>query len=259
MSERPTYIASDAHLGATTPDREAFFIDWLRWAGERAGCIVLNGDLFDFWYEYRSVIPRGHTRLLGLMAEITDSGIPLHLMGGNHDWWLGDYFSGELGVTVHQEPVVLSLSGFRTLVAHGDGLGRGDLGYRALRLVLRGRLTRWAFRWLHPDLGASLARFVSKTDRRVQAPEEGWQDARSEFLEAWGREALERNPELDIVTVGHTHEPREVEVAPRRWFFNTGDWIHHHTFLTLEPGGSPQLRAWTRSGPVSLPARSRES
>jgi UDP-2,3-diacylglucosamine hydrolase len=247
MSEAPVYIGSDAHLGAASPEMEAAFHRWLEFAGERAGLIFINGDLFDFWFEYGSVIPRGHTRTLGLLARIVDAGVPVHLMGGNHDWWGGRYLTDEVGVTFHRDPVRMTLAGHRCLVAHGDGLGRGDLGYRLLRLILRGRFTRFAFRWVHPDLGAAIARGVSRTETRL--PDDHPRIvARSEALEGWARDTLLEDESLDAVFLGHTHLPRRVEVAPGRWYVNTGDWVRHGTWAVLEPGHPPRLETWDEAG-----------
>lgn len=254
MSDKPVLVASDVHLTPESRDRAEPFLQWLAWAGDHASRIILNGDVFDFWYEYGSVIPRGHTRLLGLLAEITDSGVPVDFMGGNHDWWVGDYFTGELGVTVHRDPVVLDLGGFRTLLAHGDGLGSGDLGYRFLKLLLRGRATRWAFRRLHPDWGTWIARKVSMTETRTEEPHEA-HVSRARFLERWAREALAEDPDLDLVILGHTHIPALVEVEPGRWYANAGDWIHRRSFLELGPDGEgPRLLQWSQGAPVSLRA-----
>lgn len=242
----PIYISGDVHLGAVPAEREASFRRWLDHAAASAAGIVLNGDLFDFWFEYRSVIPRGHTRVLGALAAAVDAGVPVTLMGGNHDWWGGSYFEEELGVTFLRDPTVLELAGRRTLLAHGDGLGRGDVAYRLLRGVLRGRLTRWAFRWLHPDLGARVAKTVSKTaDRELDADEK----RRAAALHAWGVERLRVDPSLELVVIGHSHVPIREEVSPGRWYVNSGDWVTHRTYVTVEPGQPPRMMEWEVSGP----------
>src|SRR5262245_2810530 len=205
----PVYISGDVHLGAVPKEREAAFVRWLEHAAASAERIVLNGDLFDFWFEYRSVIPRGHTRVLGALGAAVDAGVPVTLVGGNHDWWGGSYFEDEIGVTFLRDPVEIDLAGRRTFLAHGDGLGRGDLKYRMLRWMLRGRPTRWAFRWLHPDLGARVAKRISKT--------EGWRPTedekrRAEALEEWGVAKLRAQPRLEMIVIGHTHIPALREV-----------------------------------------------
>ncbi len=248
MLPSPVYIASDMHLGATSNEMECAFRGWLEFAAERAGLIFLNGDLFDFWFEWGTVIPLGHTRVLGTLARIVDEGIPVHLMGGNHDWWGGRYLTEEIGLTFHRDPVRLDLAGFKTLVAHGDGLGSGDLGYRILRAVIRSRASRVAFRCLHPDLATALAQKVSRTEARHGA-EGGRSPAtnrRSEELEVWARDRLLHDTELDLVLLGHTHEPSMVEVAPGRFYVNSGDWLAHASYVVLDEGAPPRLEFWRR-------------
>ncbi|MGD2070324.1 MAG: UDP-2,3-diacylglucosamine diphosphatase [Gemmatimonadota bacterium] len=247
MARGPVHLASDVHLGAVPRETEIAFVRWLEHSGERADEVVVNGDLFDFWFEYRHAVPRGHTRVLGALAALVDAGVPVRLMGGNHDWWGGSFLEDEIGVTFHRDPVVLDLAGHRTFLAHGDALGQGDLGYRMLRLVLRGRLTRWAFRWLHPDVGAGIARRVSHTEITAADPTRRDQ-ARSEVLEDWGVAKLEAEPDLDLVVLGHTHVPRLRQVGPGRWYVNSGDWVYHRSYLVLSEGEPPRLSEWEESG-----------
>ena len=249
---RPVYLSGDVHLGAVSAERERAFLRWLEHAGATADQVILNGDLFDFWFEYRSVIPRGHTRALGALAALVDAGVPVTLMGGNHDWWGGSYLEEEIGVTFLREPEQGRLAGRNVYLAHGDGLGRGDLGYRALKLLLRGRVTRWAFRWIHPDLGAGVARRVSKTEERGLTRDE---KARSAALHAWGVSKLRSEPGIDLVILGHTHIPVLEEVDPGRWYVNAGDWVLHHSYLVLEHGRPPRLAEWEVSAPAGQPPR----
>jgi UDP-2,3-diacylglucosamine hydrolase len=246
MPSSSVFLASDVHLGVVSRQREREFIRWLEYAAAQAGELIINGDLFDFWFEYRHAVPRGYSRVLGAIARIVDAGVPVRMMGGNHDWWGGAVLEDEIGVTFHRHPVRLNLAGRTTFLAHGDGLGRGDLGYRALRLLLRGRMTRWAFRWLHPDLGAALARRVSATDPGGECPSPS-QRRRAKELESWARSTLSEDPDLDLVVLSHTHLPDLVEVEGRRWYVNTGDWVHHRTFVILEEGERPRLEEWDGS------------
>jgi UDP-2,3-diacylglucosamine hydrolase len=239
----PVFIVSDIHLGVVSRERERAFVRWLSELGRTASELIINGDLFDFWFEYGSVIPRGHTRVLGALASLVDGGTPVRLMGGNHDWWGGSFLEEEIGLTLHRDPVVLDLAGWRTFLGHGDGLGRGDLGYRLLRSMLRGRVTRWGFRWLHPDLGARIANRVSLTEEHLRTPSRN-QKHRSELLEAWAVEKLRADPELDLVVLGHTHIPRFVQVEPSRYYINSGDWLSHSNYVVLRAGEPPALEDW---------------
>lgn len=244
MASRPVYLASDVHLGAIPPSGEEAFLSWLARVPDEASGLILNGDLFDFWFEYRwGGVPRGHDRALESIREVVSAGVPVTLMGGNHDWWGGRYLRDEIGVEFLQDPVVREYAGYRTFLAHGDGLGKGDLGYRIMRLVLRGGLTRFGFSLLGPGLGGWVAGRVSKTDERLGAPTPEDQ-ARAEALAQWAAGVLERDPSLDLVALGHTHVPMLKEVGPGRWYLNTGDWVHHRSYAVLEEGRPPRLLTW---------------
>jgi len=242
MPDRPVYLASDVHLGAVPGAREEAFLAWLHRAGDLASTVVINGDLFDFWFEYRAGIPPGYDAVLGALGDVVRAGTPVTLMGGNHDWWGGRYLREEIGVEFLQEPVVRSYAGLRTFLAHGDGLGKGDLGYRALKLLLRGRVTRFAFSLLGPDVGGRIAERVSATEGRGE-PTPGDME-RSRALESWALAKLDECPELDLVVLGHTHIPLVREVAPGRWYVNAGDWVEHTTYVVLEEGNPPRLVTW---------------
>lgn len=249
MQGPPIYLASDVHLGVAPPETERAFLSWLDHCGTEASRVIINGDLFDFWFEYRSVIPRGHTRILGALSALVDSGVPVILMGGNHDWWGGDFLTTEIGVDFLQEPTVLELQGKKTLLAHGDGLGSGDLGYRFLRSVLRGAAARLAFRWLHPDVGARVARRVSKTGLETEGQLEK-QMARAAFLESWAIEQLSAAPDLHMVVLGHTHLPVLREVFPARYYLNAGDWLVHKSYAVLSGSEAPKLLEWESGRPL---------
>ena len=245
---KPVLIASDAHLGAAPPEQERAFVRWLERAGESASRIILNGDVFDFWFEYRWGTTRGHERVLELLRRIVAGGVPVTLVGGNHDWWGGAHLRGAVGVELQQDPQIRELGGRRTLLAHGDGLGRGDGGYRLLRGVLRGRPTRWAFGMLPPRVGDRIARGVSRTEQKW----EEWgprQEARSRALAEWAEARLLADPELELVVLGHTHRPLLREVRAGQWYVNTGDWVVHRSYVVLERGRPPRLLEWDGGAP----------
>ncbi len=264
MSTARCFVTSDVHLGAIPPSGAGAFHAWLRWAAQRSEVLVINGDLFDFWFEYGSVIPRGYARTLGLLAELVDQGLTIHLLGGNHDWWGGSMLTEEIGVVFHRDPVILDVGGRRCLFAHGDGLGQGDLGYRMLRWTLRSPVTRSLFRWLHPDIGAAVARRVSRTEIRQNAPSlnAGYGEgvagdrtppapsSRGPQLRRWARDQLLADATLHDVFLGHTHDPVRQEVAPGRFYINSGDWLHHYSFVDLPGNGMPpELFHWSGSAP----------
>lgn len=230
-------------MGAAPPAHERAFLEWLDFAGAEASHIVVNGDLFDFWFEYRWGITRGHDELLGKLRAIVDAGVPVTLMGGNHDWWGGRYLTDEIGVEFLHAPVTRELAGHQAFLAHGDGLGAGDWGYHVLKTVLRSPVTRFGYELFPISVGDRIARGVSNTQERWNQ----WgpaQESRSAALEAWAVEKLTREPELDLVLLGHTHLPMVREPVPGRWYVNSGDWVFHQTYVTLSPGEPPRIDDW---------------
>ena len=243
MASRPVFLTSDVHLGAVPAETEESFHRWLEHAAARASEIVINGDLFDFWFEFRSGIPKGHTRTLDLLTGIVAGGVPISLMGGNHDWWGGTHLTDKVGIRFYQDPLVRDLAGRRTLIAHGDGLGRGDLGYRMLRWVLRSPLTVGAFRQLPTTLGDWLADRVSRTETRGESGHRP-SPVRAAELRTWALDQLDRDPTLELIALGHTHQPELLEPHPDRWILNSGDWVYRRTYVVLSKGEPPRILDW---------------
>jgi UDP-2,3-diacylglucosamine hydrolase len=242
MRERLDYIASDIHLGATGREKERRFVSFLEHVGRDGRTLLLAGDLFDFWFEYGEVVPGRHFRVLAALAALVDAGVPVTLLGGNHDGWGGRFLRDEVGVAFHAGSVRLELGGRPALAVHGDGLGSGDVGYKILKAVIRSRPAVAGFRVLHPELGTRLARSVSKTAEHAAA---GRVDtARAAAIEGWARGALAAAPELAWVVCGHTHQPAIVEVEPGRYYLNAGDWLVHDSYITVDGGGVPRLERW---------------
>ena len=244
MGSKPVFLISDVHLGAVSRETEEAFRRWLLHVKESGSRLIINGDLFDFWFEYRRVVLGEHVRVLASLADLVDCGVPVLLMGGNHDWWGGDFLRNHIGVDFRRDPARIQVKGKSVLVAHGDGLGSGDIGYRVLRLVLRGRFTRWLFRWLHPDLGARLADWVSGTNSNPDPGHIAASHGRMAFLSGWAAEQLRDDPTLDIVALGHAHMPVVDEVAPGRYYVNSGDWVLHRSYVTIDESGKPVLHEW---------------
>jgi UDP-2,3-diacylglucosamine hydrolase len=240
---KPVLLASDVHYGAAPPEHQRAFLDWLDFAADTASAIIINGDLFDFWFEYRTGITRGHDAVLARLRHIVASGLPLTLVGGNHDWWGGRYLTEDIGVEFLHAPSTRDIAGHRAFLAHGDGLGDGDYGYLVLKGVIRSPLASFAFRMLPPPIGDGIAGLMSNTQDRWDQ----WgpaQKTRSAMLERWARQKLEREPELRLVLLGHTHLPLVREVAPGRWYVNSGDWVFHQSYVTLVEGEAPRLDDW---------------
>ncbi|HEX7049446.1 MAG TPA: UDP-2,3-diacylglucosamine diphosphatase [Longimicrobiales bacterium] len=240
--QRPDYIASDVHLGAVPAETERRFVRFLEHVGAEAGSLLLVGDVFDFWFEWGATVPGKHFRVLAALAAVVDAGVPVTLMGGNHDAWGGRFLRDEVGVAFHADTWRTELGGRPALVAHGDGVGRGDLRYRMLKAVLRSRPAILAFRALHPELGVRLARAVSSTEAKADG--DGAARGRARYIEEWARGRLREEPELSFVVCGHAHLPAVVEVGSGRYYLNSGDWIRHDSFIVVAPGAPPVLRRW---------------
>jgi UDP-2,3-diacylglucosamine hydrolase len=242
---RPDYIVSDIHLGAVPRTTERAFVSFLEHVGDAAAQLLIAGDLFDFWFEYGTVIPGKQFRVLAALAKLVEAGVPVTLAGGNHDAWGGRFLREEVGVTYHAEPFHMELGGRRALVAHGDGLGKGDLKYRLLKSVLRSRATVLGFRALHPELGLRIAAAVSSTE--AKAENDPAVQGRARFLTDWAGARLAEDATLAFVVCGHAHLPVVDEVGTGRFYLNAGDWITHDSYITIAPAGEPELRSWSQA------------
>jgi UDP-2,3-diacylglucosamine hydrolase len=234
MSDRPVVFFSDVHLGAESKvleaDREARLHEFLNSLAGRVSRLVIAGDLFDFWFEYRTAIPRRLFATLAVLRRLRESGIRIDYLPGNHDFWLGPFLSDEIGITTHTSDLSIEQGGRRVWVHHGDGIARGDHGYRVLKRVLRHPVSIALYQWLHPDLGIPLANRVSNGSRAAQ----GVRPLPAEKL--WNEIALPRFAEgYDAVVIGHFHHAYERRENGREMFV-LGDWIRHFTYLTLDDG-----------------------
>lgn len=208
------YFASDIHLGAgdeaSVACRERRFVQWLDRAARDAQAIVLAGDIFDFWFEYRRVVPKGFVRTLGKLAELSDRGIRIVFFTGNHDMWVGDYLARECGAEVHTRPALLTLGRMRVFVAHGDNLNiQGRPGLRLLNAGFRSRVLRWFFSWgLHPDWAVRFGRWWSGKSRAARESTEGKEASVTDPLIEYARTYAE-TAEVDLFVFGHMHFPRD--------------------------------------------------
>ncbi|MDB4709322.1 UDP-2,3-diacylglucosamine diphosphatase [Flavobacteriaceae bacterium] len=228
------YFASDQHLGAPTPKaslpREKKFVAWLDTIKEDAGTIFLLGDLFDFWFEYKTVVPKGFVRVLGKLAELKDAGIDIYFFVGNHDLWMRDYFQKELNIPVFHKPQEFEINGKIFLIGHGDGLGPSDYGYKRMKKVFTFPFFKWLFRWLHPDIGVRLGHYFSVKNKLISGNEDTrFLGEENEWLAQYCRKKLTEK-HYDFFVFGHRHLPLEIELNNNSTYINLGDWIQYFTY-----------------------------
>lgn len=232
------YFSSDNHLGAPTAaesrPREEKFVAWLDEIKKDAAAIYLLGDLFDFWFEYKHVVPKGFVRVLGKLAEISDSGIPIHFFVGNHDLWMNDYFETELNIPVYHKPKEFTFNNKVFLIGHGDGLGPGDMGYKRMKKVFTNPFSKWLYRWLHPDLGVPLAQYFSVKNKAISGEEDmEFLGEDKEWLIQYSKRKLEQK-HYDFFVFGHRHLPLEIKLKEDSLYINLGDWINYYTYAEFD-------------------------
>jgi len=230
------YFASDFHLGAPNHEqsliREKRVVRWLD--SIQADCkeLYLLGDIFDFWFEYKKVVPRGFIRLFGKLASFHDAGIPIHFFKGNHDLWTRDYLEKELGFQVYSNPIERKIGNKKFYIGHGDGLGPGDGFYKILRKVFHNPLAKWAYRQIHPDMGIRLANFWSKSSRNSQE-EAIMESPEKEWLYQYAQEKL-KVQHYDYFVFGHRHLPLNLELNNQSKYINLGDWISNFSYAKFD-------------------------
>jgi UDP-2,3-diacylglucosamine hydrolase len=228
------YFISDVHLGLYPPEhsleREKILVQWLDSIKLDATEIYLLGDIFDFWHEYRKVAPRGFTRFLGKLAEMSDKGITIHFFTGNHDLWVYDYLPAEIGLILYREHVIREIDGFRFFIGHGDGVEKHDYGYKLLKVVFTNKVLQWLFAGVHPNLAFALGHRWSRTSRYAKGIiAESYRGDEREWQVAFAKETLKTNP-VDFFVFGHRHIPFDVRVGEKARVINLGDWITHFTY-----------------------------
>ena len=232
------YFASDFHLGIdarlSSKERELSILRWLDTIRADAAELFLVGDLFDFWFEYRHVVPRGYVRFLGKLAELRDGGVPVHVFTGNHDMWMFDYFPSELGIPVYRAPVVRAFGGKTFFIGHGDGLGPNDYGYKFIKRVFRNPLSQWAFARLHPNFGTGLAQFFSGKSRAVNPSTQHFLGPDKEWLVAYCNRKLDAVA-ADYFLFGHRHLPIDYTLKNgRSRYINLGEWMNYQSYAVFD-------------------------
>lgn len=243
------YFASDNHLGAPTIEksapRERAFVQWLDHIKHDAAALFLLGDLFDFWFEYKTVVPKGFVRVLGKLAELADAGIPIHFFVGNHDLWMLDYLEKEIGMKVYREPQEFTFNDKLFFIGHGDGLGPNDKGYKRMKKVFTNSFFQWCFRWLHPDIGMRLGHYFSVKNKLISGEEDAvFLGEENEWLALYAKRKHQEKPR-DYFVFGHRHIPLDLAVEGTVRYINLGDWINHYTYAVFD-GKTLELTAWKR-------------
>jgi UDP-2,3-diacylglucosamine hydrolase len=241
------YFLSDFHLGAPnvleSRKREDRLVHFLNESRKDAAAFFIVGDIFDFWFEYKTVVPKGFLRILGCLAQISDAGIPIHIFTGNHDLWMHDYLSKELNASIYFEPHHFELGNKQFYIGHGDGLGPGDKGYKRLKKIFTNPICKWLFRWLHPDAGIRLANYFSAKSRaKTGTADEVFLGEDKEWLIIYCKEqALKMK--VDYFVFGHRHFAIDFDINEHCKYINLGDWIRLNTYAVFD-GNTLSLLKW---------------
>lgn len=241
------YFASDFHLGVPSYEkslaREKLIVKWLDEIKKDAQEIYLMGDLFDFWFEYKHAAPKGFIRILGKIAELTDSGIPITIFTGNHDMWMFDYLPKEIGVTIYREPIEKEYNGKKFFLGHGDGLGPGDNGYKFIKKVFANKFCQWLFARIHPNFGIGMANYWSRKSRLSNGPEdEKFTGEENEWLVVYAKEVLQKK-HFDYFIFGHRHLPLDIKLSDNSRYINLGEWVNYNTYAVFD-GNTLELKKY---------------
>ena len=246
--EKKVYFLSDAHLGASVLDnnrkRELMLVNWLDSIKPDCAELFLLGDVFDFWFEYKRVVPKGFVRFLAKICEFTDNGIPVHFFTGNHDIWAFDYLHQECGMIIHIKNEVFTINGKKFFIGHGDGLDKSDKGYLFLKSIFHNRFFQWCFQWMHPDIGIVIAHAWSSHSRlkengKIEADQ--YRGESREDIVKFCHQVLEKE-HYDYFLFGHRHLPLDIKLTENSRYINTGDWITHYTYAMFD-GNDLELKS----------------
>ena len=245
------YFASDFHLGLPnykeSIEREKHICNWLDSIKQDAHIIYLVGDLFDVWFEYKHVVPKGYTRFLGKLAELTDSGIRVEIFTGNHDLWMKDYFWEELNIPVHTQPIEVTINNTSFFIAHGDGLGPGDHGYKFLKKVMTNPFAQWLYRLLHPSWGLGIATYFSRKGPKHLASDDIFLGADQEWLILFANEVV-ASKHVDYFIFGHRHLALTYPIGDKSTYINLGDWLQYNTYAVFD-GNATTLVTYPNNQP----------
>jgi UDP-2,3-diacylglucosamine hydrolase len=231
------YFASDIHLGApsytASREREDRVVRWLDMIKHDAAEIFLVGDVFDFWFEYATVVPKGYVRFLGKLAELSDSGIKIYFFKGNHDMWMFDYLKQEIGVAIISDELAIERGGKKFYLHHGDGLGPGDAKYKFLKKIFRSKVCQWLFARIHPNFGVGIANKWSRRSRKIGGKTEHLRHYENEWLVSHSNDQL-KNTHYDYMVYGHRHVPMDMPLNDHSRYINLGDWLNFNSYAVFD-------------------------
>lgn len=236
MARQPSliYFASDLHLGMYPLDesrqRERYFVEWLEEIRSDAKEIWLLGDVFDYWFEYSKVVPRGFTRFLGKLASLADEGVEIHIFPGNHDVWLFSYLQEEIGAIIHRGNITKTWNNKTFLLGHGDGLLKSDRSYRLLQSVFKNKTMQWLYARLHPNGSSAFAQWWSRKSRNKKGAFIPFLGIEKEHQVIFARQTLEEQPDINYFVFGHRHIPFRIRISPTSQVVCLGDWISNFTY-----------------------------
>lgn len=234
------YFLSDAHLGSraisTRRTHERRLVNFLDQIKHNAAAVYLLGDMFDYWYEYRHVVPKGYTRFLGKISELTDSGVEVHFFTGNHDLWVGDYLEKECGVILHRHEQTCEIYGKVFFLAHGDGLGDTDWKYRTLRSIFHSKTLQRLFSMIHPRWTVELGLEWAKHSRmkRLDGKEPEYMGEEKEPLVLYSKQYLREHPEINYFIYGHRHIMLDLMLTRNSRMVILGDWIKEFSYAVFD-------------------------
>lgn len=235
---KKAYFVTDVHLGvpgsASTIEREKELVQWMDDIRKDASDLFLMGDIFDFWFEYKTVVPRGYIRFLGKLAELADQGIRLHWFTGNHDMWMFDYLPKELGLTLYQKPQLFDINGKKLFLAHGDGLGPGDHKYKLLKKCFASPVLQFFFSWIHPDISHGIAHAWSVRSRKSNINKSALFKGEDEALFAFVKEFLQTDPSIDFFVFGHRHHLVNEPIGEKSRIIYVGDWLKQRNYGSFD-------------------------
>ncbi len=251
MSKQYIYFISDAHLGLhpaeKSLEREKLLVQWLDEIKDKAAELYLLGDIFDFWHEYKHVVPKGFIRFLGKLSELYDNGTKLYFFSGNHDIWSYNYLKTELGTEIYHKPLIKELNGLRFFMAHGDGLGPGEFGYKLLKSIFRNKILQFLFARLHPNFALWVGKTWSKNSRYSKGiVAEDFAGEKKELQIVFAKQMLKKE-HFDVFIFGHRHIPFDVQLGDKSRVVNLGDWIYSFTYGILN-GSHFELKQYKGKG-----------